>query len=229
MARVTGPHAQPLARLSNSDGLFEPLTRPMSFAIRIASRVLPTPPGPTRLTRRADKSILLSSASSWRRPTKLVASAGRLPEWCLGLAMLSRDYPAVEVLTVSTTHRIINSEDSGGAAQPQADRHGTGAIEPPSRGDICRPAPCSTNRTGVRGHRGGGRWPPTALLCLRQLSAISRGVARFRGHKPGLHSHRVDDIKQKELQIMIETRPTTNGQAPPTSRRLPSQPPAGAR
>ena len=53
--------------------------RPRLVAMRIARRVLPTPPGPTRLTRRAVASFLLASASSWRRPTKLVVSAGRLP------------------------------------------------------------------------------------------------------------------------------------------------------
>ncbi|HEX2712849.1 MAG TPA: hypothetical protein VHM88_11575, partial [Candidatus Acidoferrales bacterium] len=43
------------------------------------SRVLPTPPGPTRLTRRAEARACLTSASSWRRPMKLVASEGRFP------------------------------------------------------------------------------------------------------------------------------------------------------
>ena len=61
--------------------------RPRSAAIRIASLVLPTPPGPTRLTSRASVSFFLTSASSRRRPTKLVASAGRLPERRAGLAM----------------------------------------------------------------------------------------------------------------------------------------------
>ena len=56
-------------------------------AARIASLVLPTPPGPARLTRRASVSFFLTSASSRRRPTKLVASAGMLPARRAGLAM----------------------------------------------------------------------------------------------------------------------------------------------
>jgi hypothetical protein len=60
--------------------------RPRSVAIRTASRVLPTPPGPTRLTRRPAVSFLLASASSRRRPRKLAASAGRLPDRWMGLA-----------------------------------------------------------------------------------------------------------------------------------------------
>ena len=58
-----------------------------SVAARSARRVLPTPPGPTRLTIRALASFLRSSASSRLRPTKLVASAGRLPRRRTGLAM----------------------------------------------------------------------------------------------------------------------------------------------
>ena len=54
--------------------------QPRSEAARIASRVFPTPPGPTKVTRRASLSFLRVSASSWRRPTKLVVSAGRFPD-----------------------------------------------------------------------------------------------------------------------------------------------------
>ena len=64
--------------------------RTRSVAARIASRVLPTPPGPTRLTSRAPASFDRTSASSRRRPTKLVASAGRLPGRRAVLAMLAR-------------------------------------------------------------------------------------------------------------------------------------------
>src|SRR5439155_10005848 len=65
-----------------------------------------------------------------------------------------------------------------------------------------------------------GRRLPAALPGLGQLSAISRGIARFRGHKPDLpHGHRADDpIQQKERHVMIATKPTTNGHAGPTSR-----------
>src|SRR6202023_1595788 len=66
--------------------------RPRSDAMRIASRVLPTPPGPTRLTSRAPDSLVLRSASSRRRPTKLVAAAGRLPKRRDGLAMVRKYY-----------------------------------------------------------------------------------------------------------------------------------------
>jgi hypothetical protein len=65
--------------------------RPRSAAARTARRVLPTPPGPTRLTRRAVVSLCLISPSSRRRPTKLVSSAGRLPDGGLDLAMVGRD------------------------------------------------------------------------------------------------------------------------------------------
>ena len=71
---------------------------------------MPTPPGPTRLTRRAVVSFFLISPSSRRRPTKVVASAGRLPERCLGLAILNTSRAGGPV-TGSTTHRIINPDD----------------------------------------------------------------------------------------------------------------------
>ena len=44
----------------------------------IASRVLPQPPGPTRLTRRCSPSRLLTSSMVEARPTKLVSWAGTL-------------------------------------------------------------------------------------------------------------------------------------------------------
>ena len=66
--------------------------RARSVPLRIARRVLPTPPGPTRVTRRTVASFFRSSASSRRRPTKLVASAGRLPRRRVGLAMVTARY-----------------------------------------------------------------------------------------------------------------------------------------
>src|SRR5258705_1683378 len=63
--------------------------------MRTASRVLPTPPGPTRLIRRAPASFLLASASSYRRPTKLGASAGRLPDRWVSLATPRTYYGAL--------------------------------------------------------------------------------------------------------------------------------------
>ena len=48
-------------------------------AARSASRVLPTPPTPVSVTSRDPASSRLTSASSPRRPTKLVSSAGRFP------------------------------------------------------------------------------------------------------------------------------------------------------
>ena len=68
--------------------------------MRTAKRVLPTPPGPTRLTRHDTLSFLRSSASSPRRPTKLVASAGRLPERRLGLAIILRSIYLPRILGV---------------------------------------------------------------------------------------------------------------------------------
>src|SRR3954454_21335884 len=56
----------------------------------MARRVLPTPLVPTRLTSRAATNVLRVSANSRRRPTKLVASAGRLPIRRLGLGTVSR-------------------------------------------------------------------------------------------------------------------------------------------
>lgn len=63
----------------------EPRASPV--AARSASRVLPTPPGPTRLTSRAVASRARSSASSRRRPMKLLASAGRFPQRPLAVAI----------------------------------------------------------------------------------------------------------------------------------------------
>src|SRR6266571_7495184 len=103
-------------------------------------------------------------------------------------------------------------------SQPQADRR-EGAIQPPSRRDLCRPASRAKSSAGVWGHPCRGRRLPAALPGLGQLSAISRGTAWFRGHKPDLpHGHRADDpIQQKERHIMIDTKPTTNRHAPPSS------------
>ena len=52
--------------------------RDISVAARSASRVLPTPPLPVRVSNRVVVSRCLTSRSSGRRPTKLVRSAGRL-------------------------------------------------------------------------------------------------------------------------------------------------------
>ena len=51
----------------------------MLEATRKPNRVFPTPPTPTSVKRRARTNIALASATSRRLPTKLVASAGRLP------------------------------------------------------------------------------------------------------------------------------------------------------
>ena len=50
-----------------------------SRASRTASRVLPMPPGPLRVSARTSVSSLASSARSRSRPMKLFGSAGRLP------------------------------------------------------------------------------------------------------------------------------------------------------
>src|SRR6266581_6038768 len=50
-----------------------------SAAARRARRVLPTPPGPTKVTRRVLANTAFTSVSNRRRPTKLVDSAGSLP------------------------------------------------------------------------------------------------------------------------------------------------------
>ncbi len=49
-----------------------------SVATRVASRVFPTPPTPVRVTSRDLDNSDLTSATSCRRPTKLVTSAGSL-------------------------------------------------------------------------------------------------------------------------------------------------------
>ena len=70
------------------DAVAELLQAADEAALRRANRVLATLPGPTRLTRRAVVSFCLISPNSRRPPTKLVTSAGRLPDRCLDLAML---------------------------------------------------------------------------------------------------------------------------------------------
>ena len=57
--------------------------RDTSAAARSASRVLPAPPLPVRVSNRVEPSSRLTSRSSPRRPTKLVSSAGKLdrPVW----------------------------------------------------------------------------------------------------------------------------------------------------
>src|SRR6267143_1335974 len=81
--------------------------RARSVAIRIARRVFPTPPGPTRLTRRTAPSFFLSSASSRCRPMKVVASAGRLPTWRVGLAMVNRKLLPESVIPRITPLRAV--------------------------------------------------------------------------------------------------------------------------
>ncbi|MFD0489488.1 hypothetical protein ACFQ0O_23520 [Saccharopolyspora spinosporotrichia] len=51
-----------------------------ALATRNASRDLPTPPTPVNVVSRDDDSMALTSVISRRRPTKLVASAGRPPD-----------------------------------------------------------------------------------------------------------------------------------------------------
>jgi hypothetical protein len=50
--------------------------RRISCAARMATRVLPTPAMPVMVTRRLRWSIRRTSATSWRRPTKLVSAVG---------------------------------------------------------------------------------------------------------------------------------------------------------
>ena len=90
-AARTALSTRPGSRTSASSTSHAPSgkARARSVPIRIARRVLPTPPGPTRVTRRTVASFFRSSASSRRRPTKLVASAGRLPRRRVGLAMVT--------------------------------------------------------------------------------------------------------------------------------------------
>ena len=53
------------------------------MAVSIASRVLPTPPGPVRVTKRSLSRRPTNSCNSERRPTKLVNGVGRFPETCV--------------------------------------------------------------------------------------------------------------------------------------------------
>ena len=75
-----GPPARPRRRRRGTRA-------PTWWARRAASRVLPTPPGPTSVTSRAARSIRRPSASSLRRPTKVVSSTGS--RWLTRLAELS--------------------------------------------------------------------------------------------------------------------------------------------
>src|SRR5207247_1589145 len=86
---MTALATSPGSRTSASSTSHAPAGKALarSVAARMARRVLPTPPGPTRLTIRTVASFLRSSASSRLRPTKLVASAGRLPGRRTGLAI----------------------------------------------------------------------------------------------------------------------------------------------
>src|SRR5207244_5239265 len=96
------------SRISASSTSQAPSANPRarSAAARNASRVLPTPPGPTRLTSRLVLSFFLISASSRRRPTKLVVSAGKFPNRWRGLAILQT------TINPRTRHPIRNPDDS---------------------------------------------------------------------------------------------------------------------
>ena len=78
-----------------------------SRASRTASRVLPIPPGPLRVSARTSPSSLASSARSRSRPMKLFGSAGRLPVSiavadCMGPLEVSR----LNSGTTRVSHRI---------------------------------------------------------------------------------------------------------------------------
>ena len=89
-AAITVLATRPGSRTSASSTSHAPAGNALarSLAARMARRVLPTPPGPTRVTIRAVASLFRRSASSRLRPTKLVGSAGRLPRRRTGLAMV---------------------------------------------------------------------------------------------------------------------------------------------
>src|SRR5215831_4623644 len=95
--------------------------RAISAAARIARRVLPAPPLPVRVKRRVEARCVLTSASSRRRPTNEVSSAGRLP--CFDLVVRapiwSADYtaatkPILAVATMLQPDGLLASSASGG-------------------------------------------------------------------------------------------------------------------
>ena len=128
--------------------------RANSVPTRMASRVLPTPPGPTRLTTRAVASFCLISPSSRRRPTKVVASAGRLPDACLGLAILgARSHAGVLVsgLDYASNHQSRRCRAPGGLLH--ARQYERGASNPTGRGHLRRHPASPPDGQGVRGER----------------------------------------------------------------------------
>ena len=72
-----------------------------SEAARRQSRVLPTPPGPTTVISRADRSCVVSQSSSLARPTKVFASAGSRP----GLRRPAT-WPARSGWAMATSHAV---------------------------------------------------------------------------------------------------------------------------
>ncbi len=124
--------------------------RARSVPIRSARRVLPTPPGPTRVISRVVRSSFRSSAISRRRPMKLAVSAGRFPGRRSGLAMVERT-------VLRATGPIAGHSDRSPAARtdrgPWGRSRGSGADRGP-RGPIAPP-----NHDRITNSIDGGRVP----------------------------------------------------------------------
>src|SRR2546429_59424 len=145
--------------------------RSSSPAERRASRVLPTPPGPTRLTSRAVPSLDRTSPSWRRRPTKLVSSAVRFPTRRLGLAIVNESVN----LTIRAVHLL-----------PHSHEYARGPSDPRSRSDLHRLTSSSPGGDRVGCQRRPGRRITPHLCHPGHLPTVPRGAAGVRGRLAAL-------------------------------------------
>src|ERR1700682_2796743 len=94
--------------------------------------------------------------------------------------------PAGPLVPRSTMHRISNSADAAFWLKTHASEYEPAPPHLQSRGHVRGLAARPTGRTGIRSQRRGGRPPAAAMRRSWQRPAIPRGLARLRGHHPGV-------------------------------------------
>ena len=184
--RCAGTSCGSLSEASSTNHTPSGKVRRTSAAIRSASLVLPTPPTPVRVRTRLLARSLRVSCSSWRRPTKLVSSAGSAPRpapagFALAIrtprsAVCPRQPPGRPVTGQSRTERVGCSRSSPAASAERNVRRmntmpfGTRTSKyschaSPSRRPARQPRGGADSSRGLPGHRGGRMSSVTLRRC----------------------------------------------------------------
>jgi hypothetical protein len=153
------------------------IPRRRSAADRSARRVLPTPPGPTSVTRRAALSAGLTSWSSRRRPMKLDSSAGRFPRVAVALAIWVAPTceAAARVISSLVSARVVGELQTRGRRGRRGNRH----LSQQARRRGRERSPC-------RGSSGGQRRSASRRAASsRARSGAQRWVCQRRGERCG--------------------------------------------